>query len=137
MTETLWVGSLLKVWSRAVILHSSWTFKGDRKKTNRGVFKLLRLKSSRSLRKYRRSPATRIQRCSRCKQIGHTATSKRCVCMAVGGQALHVQDNPVEDAAFEDDEVLDETFVVQDENDVSLNVFNLDDLLNSSNDELF
>ena len=57
--------------------------------------------------------------------------------MAGGGQALQVQDNPVEDAAIEDDEVLDETFVVQDENDVSLNVSNLDDLLNSSNDELF
>ena len=57
--------------------------------------------------------------------------------MAGGGQALQVQDNPVEDAAIEDDEVLDETFVVQDENDVSLNVSNLDELLNSSNDELF
>ena len=54
-----------------------------------------------------------------------------------GGQALQVQDNPVEDAAIEDDEVLDETLFVQDENDVSLNVSNLDDLLNSSNDKLF
>ena len=54
-----------------------------------------------------------------------------------GWQALQVQDNPVEDAAIEDDEVLDETFVVQFENDVSLNVSNFDDLLNSSNDELF
>ena len=52
--------------------------------------------------------------------------------MAGGGQALQVQDNPVEDSAIEDDEVLDETFVVQDEND-SLNVSNLYDLLNSSN----
>ena len=57
--------------------------------------------------------------------------------MAGGGQALQVQDNPVEYAANEDVEVLDETFAVQDENDVSLNVSNLDDLLNSSNDELF
>ena len=57
--------------------------------------------------------------------------------MAVGGQALHVQDNPVEDAAIQDAEVLDDTFVVQDEIDVSLNVSNLDDLLNSSDDELF
>ena len=119
------------------LMDAHQTFKGDRKKANRGVFKLLRLKSSRSLRKYRRRPATRIQRCSRCKQIGHNATSKRCVWMAGGGQALHVQDNPVEDAAIQDAEVLDDTFVVQDEIDVSLNVSNLDDLLNSSDDELF
>ena len=49
---------------------------------------------------------------------------------------LQAQDNPVEDAP-DDDEVLGHPVAVQVENDVSLNVSNLDDLLDSSSDELF
>ena len=48
------------------LMDAHQTFKGDRKKANRGVFKLLRLKSSRILRQYRKKPPTRKQRCSRC-----------------------------------------------------------------------
>ena len=49
---------------------------------------------------------------------------------------IQAQDNPVEDAP-DDDDVLGDQVAVQVENDVSLNVSNLDDLLNSINDELF
>ena len=118
------------------------TFKGDRKKANRGVFKLLRLKSSRSLRQYRRRPSTRVQRCSRCKQVGHNATSKRCLWLQVNP----VDDSAVEDMAVDDRAVEDadvnsnqEADDVPDENvnEVSLNASTLDDLLESSDDELF
>ena len=54
------------------------TYKGDRKKANKGVFKLLRLKSNRLLRNYRKKPPTRIQRCSRCHRVGHNAMNKLC-----------------------------------------------------------
>ena len=54
------------------------TYKGSRKKANKGVFKLLRLKSSRLLREYRRKPPARVQRCSRCHKIGHNAKNKAC-----------------------------------------------------------
>ena len=54
------------------------TYKVNRKKANRGVFKLLRLKSNRLLRSYRKKPPTRVQRCSRCHRVGHNALSKLC-----------------------------------------------------------
>ena len=60
------------------VMDAHHTYKGNRKKANKGVFKLLRLKSSRLLRKYRRRPATRLQRCSRCHKVGHNASSKAC-----------------------------------------------------------
>ena len=51
-------------------------------------------------------------------------------------EIIQAEDNPVEDA-IDDDDVLGDPVAVQDENDVSINVSNLDDLLNSSDDELF
>ena len=60
------------------VMDAHHTYKGDRKKANRGVFKLLRLKSNRLLRSYRKKPPTRVQRCSRCHRVGHNALSKLC-----------------------------------------------------------
>ena len=53
------------------------TYKGDRKKANRGVFKLLRLKSNRTLRMYMIG-TKRVQRCSKCKNTGHNSSSIKC-----------------------------------------------------------
>ena len=61
-----------------------------------------------------------MQRCSRCKQVGHNATSKSCVWLA-GGQALQAQDNTVEDHLAEDEVLGGDAVGVQDGNDVSLN----------------
>ena len=66
--------------------------------------------------------------------MGHNATSKRCAWFA-GGQALQAQDHLAEDEVLGGDAV-----GVQDGmNDVSLslNDSNLNDLLNSSEDELY
>ena len=60
------------------VMDAHHTFKGDRKKANIGVFKLLRLKSNRLLRSYRKKPPTRVQRCSSCHRVGHNALSKLC-----------------------------------------------------------
>ena len=60
------------------IFDSFHTYKGDRKKANRGVFKLLRLKSNRTLRNFKARINKRIQRCSKCKTIGHNKTNKMC-----------------------------------------------------------
>ena len=61
------------------VMDSHRTYKGSRKKANKGVMKLLRLKSSRLLRHYRRKPPTRLQYCSRCKKSGHNASNKVCL----------------------------------------------------------
>ena len=60
------------------VMDAHHTYKGSRKKANKGVFKLLRLKSSRLLREYRRKPPARVQRYSRCHKIGHNAKNKAC-----------------------------------------------------------
>ena len=73
-----------------------------------------------------------MQRCSRCKQEGHNATSKRCAWFA-GGQALQAQDHLAEDEVLGGDAV----GVQVGRNDVSLNDSNLNDLLNSSEDDLY
>ena len=61
----------------------------------------MRLKSSRLLRSYRKQPPTRVQCCSRCKQVGHNAKSKACPALIPveaeheeGGMLLSV-DEPV------------------------------------------
>jgi hypothetical protein len=59
-------------------MNAHHTYKGDRKKANKRVFKLLRLKSNRLLRNYRKKPTTRVQRCSRCHRVGHNAMNKLC-----------------------------------------------------------
>ena len=73
-----------------------------------------------------------MQRCSRYKQEGHSATSKRCAWFA-GGQALQAQDH------LAGDEVLggDTVGVQVGRNGVSVNESNLNDLLNSSEDDLY
>ena len=83
------------------------------------MFKLLRLKSSRLLRSYRGRPPTRIQKCSRCRQVGHNALSKSCPgrVLAPGEAKAVPQDG--------DRGVLDDSF------------FDFDDLLGESGDELF
>ena len=120
------------------LMDAHQTIKGDRKKANRGVFKLLRLKSSRILRQYRKRPPTRKQHCSRCKKVGHNATSKRCQWLAEGAQGL-LPVNPDEDvgdaAAGGGDEVIGSD--VEEIQEISINASNLEDLLNSSNDDLF
>ena len=60
------------------IFDSFHTYRGDRKKANRGVFKLLRLKSRRTPRNYNAKIKKRIQRCSNCKKIGHNRNNKNC-----------------------------------------------------------
>ena len=82
------------------LMDAHQTFKGDRKKANRGVCKLLRLKSSRTLRQYREKPPTRLQRCSWCKQVGHNATNKSCPRMGEGHDEGGL---PVEDEVHVDD----------------------------------
>ena len=73
---------------------------------------------------------------SRCKQVGHNATIKRCVWLA-RAQALEAQDNTVEDHLAEDEVLGGDAVGVQDVNYVSFNDSNLNDLLNSSEDELY
>ena len=111
------------------VMDSHHTYKGNRKKANKGVFKLLRLKSSRLLRSYRRRPPTRIQKCSRCKQVGHNALSKSCPgrVLAPGvAEADQVDDATAEDVPQDGDQgVLDNS------------LFDFDDLLGESGDELF
>ena len=53
------------------------TFRGNRKAANLGVFKWLRLRGSRILRRYQQKE-TRSQRCSVCKEPGHNMLSKEC-----------------------------------------------------------
>ena len=60
----------------------------------------------------------------------------RCVWLA-GGQALQAQDNTVEDHLAEDEVLGGDAVGVQDGNYVSFNDSNLNDLLNSSEDELY
>ena len=60
------------------IFDSFHTYKGDRKKANRGVFKLLRLKSNRTLRNFKARTTKRVQRCSKCKKVGHNSKNKMC-----------------------------------------------------------
>ena len=69
------------------------TFRGDRKAANRGVFKLLRLRGSRILRKYPQKQV-RTKKCSICKEAGHNKLSKEC-----RGFAIEVNDR--EDGLFE------------------------------------
>ena len=60
----------------------------------------------------------------------------RCVWLA-GGQGLQAQDNTVEDHLAEDEVLGDDAVGVQDVNYVLFNDSNLNDLLNSSEDELY
>ena len=59
------------------LFDSFHTYKGDRQKANRGVFKLLRLRSNRVLRDFK-TKTKRVQKCSKCKQPGHNSSNKRC-----------------------------------------------------------
>ena len=107
------------------------TYKGDRKKANRGVFKLLRLKSNRTLRKYK-IRSNRIQRCSKCNQIGHNSTNKTCP------SNVDLTDM-IEDMVDESMDSLEDVNM----NDANANAeereesVNIDDLLQSDDEELF
>ena len=67
--------------SQSIFLQKNYddhhTFRGNRKAANLGVFKLLRLRGSRILRRYQ-IKETRSQRCSVCKEPGHNMLSKEC-----------------------------------------------------------
>ena len=92
------------------------------------MFKLLRLKSSRLLRSYRRRPPTRVQKCSQCKQVGHNSQSKSCP-----GRVLA----QVEVATDYEDHVTAEVFQDGDQEALDDSLFDVDDLLGGSGDELF
>jgi hypothetical protein len=122
------------------VMDAHHTYKGNRKKANKGVFKLLRLKSSRLLRSYRRKPPTRVQRCSLCKRTGHNALSKSCPARAPA------QDEDAEEQAAQEDGVPGPAEgavpqVVQeaegDRGDTGLDdsVLDVEDLLGNSSDE--
>ena len=117
------------------VMDAHHTYKGNRKKANRGVFKLLRLKSSRLLRSYRRRPPTRIQKCSRCKQVGHNALSKSCpgrvIAQVEGGVVQALQEDEVGAEALQGGAPEDGGVALDD------TVFDLEDLLGESEEELY
>ena len=76
------------------------------------------------------------QECTDAQDANKWVTSKRCVRLA-GSQALQAQDNTVEDHLAEDEVLGGDAVGVQDGNYVSFNDSNLNDLLNSSEDELY
>ena len=108
------------------VLDQFHTYKGDRKKANRGVFKLLRLKSNRTLRKYK-IRSKRIQRCSKCNQIGHNSTNKNCP------SNVDLSDM-IEDLVDESVDTL-EGVDMNDNAEVLEELANIDDLLESDSDE--
>ena len=115
------------------IFDQFYTYKGDRKKANRGVFKLLRLKSNRTLRAFQ-TMSKRIQRCSRCKRIGHNATNKSCPAI------VDITDLIEDDEKDAVEEVMD-TAEAHDEDDILVNrgdegFADIDELL-ESDEELF
>ena len=120
------------------------TFKGSRKKANQGVFKLLRLKSSRLLRNYRRKPTSRVQHCTRCNRVGHNAKNKLCLAGTnVGGDQVEggVQGHQ-EEAGVHGDQGgagAQEQQVIVDDHDVSVSdsLADLEDLLDGSGDDLY
>ena len=103
------------------------TYKGDRKKANRGVFKLLRLKSNRTLRAFQ-PRNKRIQSCSRCKRTGHNASNRSCPALA---DLTDLIEDDEEDAA---EEVMDTEALDEDAGDEDL--ADIEDLL-ESDEELF
>ena len=90
---------------------------------------MLRLKSNRMLRNYKTN-TKRLQRCSKCKQIGHNSSNKRCPSNV--DLSDMVEDDEVEDdrATGEEDDLTESVFADEDDN------FNIDELL-YSDEELF
>ena len=70
------------------------TFCGNRKAANRGVFKLLRLRGSRFLRKYQTTKVKGTVMCSVCHEMGHNKLSKHC-------RGFPIEVNDREDGLFE------------------------------------
>ena len=70
------------------------TFRGNRKAANRGVFKLLRLRGSRVLRKYQFTKVKGTQKCSICHEKGHNKQNKSC-------RGFPIDVNAREDGLFE------------------------------------
>ena len=81
------------------------------------------------LRNYK-TKTKRLQRCSRCKQIGHCSSNKRCPSNV--DLSDMVEDDEVEDdrATGEEDDLTESVFADEDDN------FNIDELL-YSDEELF
>ena len=75
-------------------LDDHYTFRGNRKAANRGVFKLLRLRGSRTLRKYIKNTKVGSQKCSVCSEKGHNKKSKLC-------RGYQIEVNSREDGFFE------------------------------------
>ena len=138
--------------AKCQIYDAHHTFKGSRKKANEGVFKLLRLKSSRLLRKYRRKPSSRVQHCSRCHRQGHNATNKLCAAgineQGGQGQVEHdgvlLQDDQDDGVPLQGDQGdgVDEEDQHDDDvgdHDLSINdsLANLEDLLSDSEEDLY
>ena len=115
------------------------TYKGDRKKANRGVFKLLRLKSSRQLRKFRRKPAVRKQHCSRCHKVGHNSLNKLCAAEAAREITGDIAGEEVEGVGVGVADLLDENIVagLSLDDTVDDSVVDPDDLLGDSDDDLY
>ena len=95
---------------------------------------MLRLKSNRILRNFKSKTNKRIQRCSKCKRIGHNKTNKNCP--ANIDLADFIEDEAVEAPMVTGDEAnIDDTLDRQgtfDEEEFA----NVDDLLDSD-EELF
>ena len=103
------------------------TYKGDRQKANKGVFKLLRLKSNRLLRKFQ-SRHKRVQRCSKCKTLGHNSTNKGCP--AKIDLSDMIEDGDGEEMATSDTELEFDIL----ENTADEDLANIDELLDSDDD---
>ena len=78
-------------------------------------------------------PPSRKQHCSRCGQAGHNASSKRCVWLVGAAQTLGVQ----VDDAVQDDIEAEEFGSINEVDEVTLNASHIDDLLNSSDENIF
>ena len=124
------------------VMDAHHTYKGNRKKANAGVFKLLRLKSSRLLRTYRRKPATRLQKCSCCGRIGHNSRSKMCPAKLLPDTEVEQDDQDVGDEGGVGGRNDDENDIIEaggSREGVELDdsMVNIEDLLGDSDEELF
>ena len=121
------------------VMDAHQTYKGNRKRANAGVFKLLRLKSSRLLRSYRRKPATRVQKCTSCGRMGHNSRSKMCPAKlpveAAGPAQVDEGDVGRHEEVGDHDHGGGDDEESQDDGNES--VLNLEDLLRDSDDDLF
>ena len=130
MTGILLVSNHWKGWKRETLTQRYLTSSTHIKEIERkltGVFKLLRLKSNRTLRAFQ-PRNKRIQSCSRCKRTGHNASNRSCPALA---DLTDLIEDDEEDAA---EEVMDTEALDEDAGDEDL--ADIEDLL-ESDEELF